>query len=231
MIVHMTGVRANRSRTAVLHGVDLTVPAGQVTGLLGPNGAGKSTTLRILLGLLRATEGSVQLFGRPWERSALHRVGASVDGPSFYPHLTGRENLAVHARLIGVGKREIDRSLEAAGIAEVADKRSRKYSTGMRSRLATAIALLGDPELVILDEPQNGLDPAGIREVRHLMSRVASEGRTVLFSSHVLAEVGAVADHIVCLDRGRTAWSGRLADLAPDADLESAYFRIAGRRP
>lgn len=225
MIVEMTQVWRRRGRQQVLRGVDLEVRAGTVTGLLGPNGAGKSTTLRTLLGLLPPESGTVRLFGEPWRRKSLARIGASVDGPSFYGHLSARQNLAVHAKLIGVGSTEIDAALSVSGLTEVQDRRARKFSTGMRSRLATAIALLGDPELVILDEPQNGLDPEGVREVRELVQALGRSGRAVLFSSHVLSEVAAVADHVTCIVAGQTAYSGSLANFAPNGDLEAAYFK------
>ncbi|TXG92309.1 ATP-binding cassette domain-containing protein [Rhodococcus rhodnii] len=222
----MTQVWRRRGRRQVLRGVDLQVKPGSVTGLLGPNGAGKSTTLRVLLGLLPPQSGSVRLFGEPWTRSSLARVGASVDGPSFYGHLSARRNLAVHASLIGVDGGAVDRALTIAGLTDVQHRRARTFSTGMRSRLATAIALLGDPELVILDEPQNGLDPEGVREIRELVRRLRSSGKAVLFSSHVLGEVAAVADDVTCIVAGRTAYSGSLSGFAPDGDLEAAYFAV-----
>ncbi|WP_058235688.1 ATP-binding cassette domain-containing protein [Devriesea agamarum] len=220
----MRQIWRRRGRQQVLRGVDLTMQPGTVTGLLGPNGAGKSTTLRTLLGLLPPESGTVTLFGEPWKRAALARIGASVDGPSFYAHLSARQNLAVHAKLIGVGGGAIEKALEVTGLTSVQHRRTRKFSTGMRSRLATAIALLGDPELVILDEPQNGLDPEGVREVRELVKALGRSGRTVLFSSHVLSEVAAVADQITCIVSGQTAYSGLLVNFAPDGDLERAYF-------
>lgn len=229
MVVEMTQIWCRRGRKQALRGLDLEVQAGMVTGLLGPNGAGKSTTLRVLLGLLTPERGSVKLFGNPWKRSSLARVGASVDGPSFYPHLSGRQNLALHAGLIGVGAEEIDRALAVTGLAEVQSQQARKYSMGMRNRLATAIAVLGDPELVILDEPQNGLDPEGIREIRELVLALARSGRAVLFSSHVLSEVAAVADQITCIVDGTTAYSGTMGGFAPDGNLERAYFEATSR--
>jgi lantibiotic transport system ATP-binding protein len=230
MVIEMLHVERRYGRRQVLHGVDLTARQGTVTGLLGPNGAGKSTTLRVLLGLLRPHGGEVRLFGEPWRREHLARVGASVDGPSFYGHLTGRQNLEVHARLIGVGAAAVGAALETVGLAAASHQRARGYSTGMRSRLALAIALLGDPELVVLDEPQNGLDPSGVREVRELVRRLAREGRTVLFSSHLLSEVAAVADDVTCIAEGRTVFAGPLGTLAPDGDLEAAYFQATAGR-
>ncbi|MCC2322240.1 ABC transporter ATP-binding protein [Cellulomonas xiejunii] len=230
MVIEMLQVGRRFGRRQVLQGVDLTAREGAVTGLLGPNGAGKSTTLRVLLGLLRPHGGQVRLFGEPWRREHLARVGASVDGPSFYGHLTGRQNVALHARLVGVGAAAVGEALETVGLGAAADQRASGYSTGMRSRLALAIALLGDPDLVVLDEPQNGLDPSGVREVRELVRRLARDGRTVLFSSHLLSEVAAVADDVTCLAAGRTVFAGPLSALAPDGDLESAYFQVTAGR-
>jgi lantibiotic transport system ATP-binding protein len=224
MIIDAQRLSKRYGRTQALTDVTLSVYPGTVYGLLGSNGAGKSTSLSILLGLLRPDSGTVRLFGTDWQRESLARVGASVNGPSFYGHLTARQNLRVHAHLIGVGDREIDRALHLAGLTQSADRRAGKYSTGMKTRLATAIALLGDPELVVLDEPQNGLDPEGIRYMRDLMRGIAAEGRTVLFSSHVLTEVAATAHHIGCIVAGRTVFQGTLADFAPDGNIERAYF-------
>lgn len=224
MILEMADIHVRRGRRTVLQGLDFVVPKGAVVGLLGPNGAGKSTTIRAILGLERPVSGSIHLFGRSWSRSSLSRVGASVDGPSFYGHLTGRQNLQAHATLIGAGAKDIRKALEEAGIAQHQDRRARLYSTGMKSRLATAMALLGDPEFVILDEPQNGLDPEGILEVRQRVRQIADEGRTVLFSSHVLSEVSTVTDYVTCIADGRVLFSGPTADFTRSSSLEEAYL-------
>lgn len=207
--------------------VSMVVRPGHVYGLLGPNGAGKSTTLSMITGLLTPTAGTMTLFGEAWTRTALRRVGASINGPAFYPHLSGRQNVRVHADLLGLGSPHVDDVLHRVGIADAADRRAGGYSTGMKSRLATAIALLGDPDLLILDEPQNGLDPAGIRFMRELMRSYAASGRAVLFSSHLLGEVAETADDIGCIVSGRTRFEGRLADFAPDGDIERAYFAMS----
>jgi ABC-type multidrug transport system ATPase subunit len=192
--------------------VDLQVERGSVYGFLGPNGAGKTTTIRMLLGLIRPHAGQVRLFGQPLlERrlALLRRVGALVEFPSLYPHLTGRENLEVTRRLIDGSCRRIDDVLRLVRLEKAADRLVRGYSTGMRQRLGLALALLGEPELLILDEPTNGLDPAGIREMREFIGRLPEEqGITVFLSSHLLNEVEQVATHVGIIDKGKLLFQG-----------------------
>ncbi len=204
-------------RTAVAN-VDLHVPRGAAFGYLGPNGAGKTTLIRMLLGLTQASAGTMRLLGRPVpeERAAaLARVGAIVEEPRFHGHLTGRENLTViaaarerqaHAR--------IDGALARVGLSERADERVKRYSLGMRQRLGVARSLLADPELLILDEPTNGLDPAGIREFRDMIRGFVAEGRTVLLSSHLLDEVEKICDEVAIVDQGKVVAQGAIAELA-----------------
>ena len=214
-------------RTPALQGVCLRVPVGTVYALLGPNGAGKSTTLAILLGLLPPSAGSVELFGEPWTRNALGRIGASINGPALYAHLSARENLGVHARLLGLSPKRIGETLERVGLEGTGRKPAGKFSTGMKSRLALAIALLNHPDLLILDEPQNGLDPEGIRELRTLLRDYAGEGRTVLVSSHLLGEVVQLADEIGVIAHGRLRYQGPRSGLAPTGtELEEAYLAL-----
>ena len=203
---------------AVVDGVDLHVPRGCAFGYLGPNGAGKTTLIRMLLGLAGATAGTMRLLGRPVpaERAAaLARVGAIVEEPRFHKHLTGRENLAViaaarqsgaHARIAG--------ALERVGLTERAGDRVGKYSLGMRQRLGIARCLLADPELLILDEPTNGLDPAGINEFRGMIRGFVAEGRTVLLSSHLLDEVEKICDAAAIVDHGRIVLQGSIDEIA-----------------
>lgn len=212
-------------RTAVLRGLTLGVHPGRVYALLGPNGAGKSTALKIMLGLLRADAGTAYLLGEPFHRRALAHVGASIDGPALYGHLSARGNLMVHAHLIGADAAAVARTLETVGLDRAGRKHAGRFSTGMKARLALAIALLGDPRILVLDEPQNGLDPQGIRELRELIRRLAAAGTTVLVSSHQLGEVTHLADDIGVLTRGRLAYEGPLAAFAPPGQLEEAYFR------
>jgi ABC-2 type transport system ATP-binding protein len=198
-------------RIAVDH-VDLRIPRGSAFGYLGPNGAGKTTLIRMLLGLTTASSGTVRLLGRPVpaERAeVLARVGAIVEEPRFHPFLTGRENLEIVAAARG-GDAEgrIVGALDRVGLDARADERVAKYSLGMRQRLGVARALLADPELLILDEPTNGLDPAGILEFRGLVRRLVGEGRTVVLSSHLLDEVEKICDAVAIVDRGRVVWQG-----------------------
>jgi lantibiotic transport system ATP-binding protein len=197
--------------------LDLQVPRGSVYGFLGPNGAGKTTTIRMLLGLIRPDAGEVCLFGEPMRRrrmALLGRVGALVEAPSLYPHLTGRENLEVTRRLVGGDLRRIKRALALVRLEQEAHRRVSEYSQGMRQRLGLALALLHEPELLILDEPTNGLDPAGIHEMRDLMSHLPQEqGITVFLSSHLLSEVEQIATHIGIVRHGRMVYQGTLAEL------------------
>ena len=191
----------------------LQVPAGVVHGFLGPNGAGKTTTLRLLLGLLRPQQGRIRLFGRelPDDRGVLADVGALVESPSLYPHLSGRDNLEVERRLRGLPRARIDAVLARVGLAADAGRRVRDYSLGMRQRLGIALALLPAPRLLVLDEPGNGLDPAGIQDMRRLLRGFAEEdGITVFVSSHQLAEVELVASHVTVLHGGRLRFQGPL---------------------
>ena len=200
-----------------VQGLDLEVPGGCVYGFLGPNGAGKTTTIRLLLGLLRAQHGSIELHGLPLDprhRGALARVGALVESPALYPHLTGRENLEVTRRLLGAPRDRIDQALATTAMAVHAGRRVRDYSLGMRQRLAIALALLNQPRLLVLDEPANGLDPAGILDMRRLLRALAAEhGITVFVSSHQLGEVEQVASHVGVLHAGRLRFQGTIAEL------------------
>jgi ABC-type multidrug transport system ATPase subunit len=209
-----------RHQVAVDH-IDLDVPAGAVYGFLGPNGSGKTTTIRMLLGLIRPTAGEVKLLDRavPNEAAdALRRVGALVEGPAFHPYLSGRANLA---RLDsadrfsdpGTAGARIDAALDRVGLLAAAGKRYRAYSLGMRQRLAIATSLLMPRELLVLDEPTNGLDPQGTREVRHLIADLAADGATVLVSSHLLAEVDQICSHVGVMYEGKLVSQGPLAEL------------------
>ncbi len=197
--------------------LDLQVPKNCVYGFLGPNGAGKTTTIRLLLGLIRPDAGEVHLFGEPLNRNrlgTLRRVGALVESPSLYPNLTGRENLELTRRLTGGDRGQIEKVLDAVRLREAADRRVRGYSNGMRQRLGLALALLNEPDLLILDEPTNGLDPSGIQEMRELLSRLPAEyDVTVFLSSHLLAEVEQVATHIGIIQEGRLRFQGTQEEL------------------
>jgi ABC-2 type transport system ATP-binding protein len=200
-----------------LDGLDLTVPAGVVYGFLGPNGAGKTTTMRILTGLIHPDEGSVEMLGRPFRRSdrkRLFEVGALVESPSFYPYLSGRENLrALAAAGAPTPSRRIDEVLELVGLRERASDRVSRYSLGMKQRLGIAGALLSNPQLLLLDEPANGLDPAGIVAIRETLRYLASTGKTVFVSSHLLAEVQQMADVVGIIAAGRLVREAPMKDL------------------
>jgi ABC-2 type transport system ATP-binding protein len=219
-VVETAGLTKRFGERVAVDNVDLLVPRGSAFGYLGPNGAGKTTLIRMLLGLTRATAGAMRLLGRPVpaERgAALARVGAIVEEPRFHHYLTGRENLAVIA---AAREREahhrIDGALARVGLIERADERVSTYSLGMRQRLGVARALLADPELLILDEPTNGLDPAGIHEFRGMIRGLVDEGRTVLLSSHLLDEVEKICDAVAIVDHGRVVMQGSLAQLKGD---------------
>ena len=231
LAIETTGLtRRFGTRTAV-DGVHLQVPQGSVYGFLGPNGAGKTTTIRLLLGLLQPTCGEVRIHGAllmPRSRHLLREVGALVEAPSLYPHLTGRENLEVVRRLRGLSRDSIAAALERFGLAPEASRLVRTYSTGMRQSLALAQAWLGDPQLLVLDEPGNGLDPAALRTLRALLRRTADKGATVFLSSHILAEVEQVADWIGIVHNGRLRYQAPLASLkqAARGSLEDFFMEL-----
>ena len=213
-----------RSGQVAVDTVDLQVPRGAVYGFLGPNGSGKTTTIRMLLGLVSATAGEIAVLGRPVPGAAqavLPRVGALVEGPAFHPYLSGRANLA---RLDAAdatadprtARARADAALERVGLSAAADKRYRQYSLGMKQRLGLAGALLQPRDLLVLDEPTNGLDPQGTREVRTLVRELASDGTTVLVSSHLLAEIEQVCTHVGIMSRGRLLRQGALDDIVGD---------------
>lgn len=203
-------------------GVDVEVPVGSVFGLLGPNGAGKTTFIRMLIGLIRPSGGEAWVLGHSVRRdtaAALARVGAIVEEPGFHRHLTGRENLRVAAAVRGRGAgARVDAALARVGLQNRAGHRVGGYSLGMRQRLGIARCLLGDPALLILDEPMNGLDPAGVREMRVLLRDLAAEGRTVLISSHLLDEVEKTCDRIAVMDRGRVIRAGTVGELIAEQE-------------
>jgi ABC-2 type transport system ATP-binding protein len=217
LAVQTIGLGKRFGTRSALDGVDLEVPRGVAFGFLGANGAGKTTLIRLLLGLAEPSAGTMRLLGRdlPGDRSAaLARVGAIIEEPRFHPHLTGRENLKVHAAARGGDAVErIDASLARVGLAARGEDRVKAYSLGLRQRLGVARCLLADPELLILDEPMNGLDPAGILEMRYLIRELVAEGRTVLLSSHLLDEVEKTCDVAAIVDHGVVVAQGTIAEL------------------
>ncbi|HEY7660836.1 MAG TPA: ABC transporter ATP-binding protein [Actinomycetota bacterium] len=208
--------RLRGGRTIALDGLDLSVPQGGVFGFLGPNGAGKTTTIRCLLGLVRASEGRCRLLGADVPgglASVIGRVGSIVESPTLFPRFTGRRNLELLAQISGIGRARVGQVLEQVGLADRARDLVKTYSLGMKQRLGIAAALLKDPEILLLDEPANGLDPAGIVEVRELVRRLGEEGRTVFVSSHILAEVQQTADRVAILARGRCVATGPVSEV------------------
>ena len=220
--------RLRGSKTVAVDGLDLAVPQGGVFGFLGPNGAGKTTTIRCLLGLVRPSAGRCRLLGH--EPAALQRVigrvGSIVESPTMFPRFTGRRNLELLARIDGIGRPRVREVLEEVGLADRGDDLVKNYSLGMKQRLGIAGALLKDPELLILDEPANGLDPAGIVEVRELMRRLGREGRTVFVSSHILSEVQQSADRVAILAKGRTVATGPVHEVLTSGRAAGMIVRL-----
>ncbi len=228
-VIEVTGL-TKRFGAGVLavDGLSFTVQPGQIVGLLGPNGAGKTTTLRALLGLIRPTSGTMTILGeavRPG-MGALSRVGALVEGPGFVPHLSGRRNLELYWRAGGrpLSESHLGHALEISGLGPAAERKVKSYSHGMRQRLGFAQALLGKPELLILDEPDTGPDPRQIVEVRESLLRIGASGTTILLSSHLLSEVEHTCSHVVVVHRGRLMQSGTVAEVT--AAVASAYLEV-----
>jgi len=220
--IHMEGLTKEFGRLRAVDGLTVDVQTGGVVGLLGPNGAGKSTTIRMLLGLIRPTAGSATVLGKSIERPAayIEEVGALIESPAFYPKLSGETNLGTLAALDGQSKNRIDEVLEIVGLWDRRGDRVAEYSSGMKQRLGIAAALLRDPSILILDEPANGLDPAGIVEMRELLRDLGSSGKTVFVSSHLLAEVQAMVDQVIIISNGRLVFDGALTGLLAEAAHE-----------
>ena len=225
--MHTTAVRARGIRKAfgdviALDGVDLDIPTGQIHGLVGPNGAGKTTLLGLLLGLTVADGGALEILGTPVRRALNVSGGVAgfVDGPGLYPGLTARQNLAALVSLRGAGggsRADVDQQLERVGLREVADDPLRGFSLGMRQRLGLAAALLGEPRLLVLDEPANGLDPAGKRQVHQVLTDLADAGATVVLSSHRMDDLASLCDEVTLLSAGRVVFSGPVLKLAAES--------------
>lgn len=227
--VEVTGLTKTYGERTVVDDLSFTLRAGRVTGFLGPNGAGKTTTIRMLLGLAKPTSGSFTVLGAgPGEPGDyLPKVGALIEGPAFVPAMTARENLRMFA-VFGGHTARIDEVLALVGLTGRDAEPVRGFSLGMRQRLGIAAALLPDPRLLILDEPTNGLDPAGIREIRVLLRDLAAEGRTVLVSSHLLAEIEEIADDLVVIRQGRRLYAGPVAGLL---DGRQALITVVPEHP
>ncbi|PWU49642.1 ABC transporter [Micromonospora globispora] len=234
-VIEIDGLRKTfhtlrQGRRVAVDGFDLLVEAGQIHGFLGPNGSGKTTTLRALLGLVRADGGRMSVLGAPAPArlsEVAGRVGAIVESPQFFGNFTAHRTLRLLALAGGVPTSRVDEVLEQVGLRDRGDERVKGYSLGMKQRLAVASALLKSPELLILDEPANGLDPAGIREMRDLMRSLAATGVTVLLSSHILAEIQLICDHVTIISRGRRVAAGRVDEVLAGFDQHEFQVRVA----
>src|ERR1700737_2958016 len=216
---HKLTKRYGTTIMAVDH-LDLEVRRGEVFGFLGPNGAGKTTTLRMLLGLIKPTSGSATVAQhRPGEPEGLRQIGSLVEAPGFYPYLSGRENLKIMADYAGLPHKRVDAALEEVDLADRAKDRFGTYSMGMKQRLAVAAALIKDPELMILDEPTNGLDPQGVVEMRSLIRRLGSGNRTVMLSSHLLNEVQQISDRVAIIRKGKLVAQGTVHELRGESAI------------
>jgi len=221
LAIETAGLAKSFGGTAAVDGIDLRVPVGSVFGFLGPNGSGKTTTIRVLLGLINPSAGSWNLLGEPMPDAymrVLPRVGALVEGPAFYPWLTGRQNLARYDAAGPDGQRSTRRTrisdaLERVGLTAAANKKFKAYSLGMKQRLGLALAMLRPRQLLILDEPTNGMDPQGTREIRHLIRELAKDGATIFLSSHLLSEVEQVCTHVAVMSLGKLLAQGTLDEL------------------
>jgi ABC-2 type transport system ATP-binding protein len=232
-IIEIRGLVKRFGAVEAVSGLSFDVEQGTVTGFLGANGAGKTTTLRILLGLVSPTAGTAHVNGLPYAGLAhpLHQVGAVLEASGCYPGRTARDHLRILALTAGVDPSRAEDVLGLVRLSDAAGRRVGGFSLGMRQRLGLAGALLADPEILILDEPANGLDPEGVRWLRDLLRGFAAEGGTVLVSSHILAEVAQTVNHVVIIDHGRLVRQGPLAELTGRRDLESTYFDLTEGEP
>jgi ABC-2 type transport system ATP-binding protein len=229
--IEVSGLRKRFGSTLALGGLSFTVAPGQVTGFVGPNGAGKSTTMRVILGLDAADEGSAMIGGRPYAslRHPLSHVGSLLDAAALHPARTGRNHLLWLAHSQGLGAPRVDEVIEQAGLQSAARRKAGGYSLGMRQRLGVAAALLGDPPVLILDEPFNGLDPEGIVWMRGFLRALADQGRAVLVSSHLMSELQDTATHLVVIGRGRVIADTSVADLIAEASDGRVTLHTAAR--
>ncbi|MEU4223603.1 ATP-binding cassette domain-containing protein [Nonomuraea sp. NPDC026600] len=229
--IEVAGLRKRFGQTLALDGMSFTVEPGQVTGFVGPNGAGKSTTMRVILGLDAADAGSALVGGRPYAglRNPLHHVGALLDAAALQPSRTARNHLLWLAHSQGLGARRVDEVIEQVGLGSAARRRAGDFSLGMRQRLGIAAALLGDPPVLMLDEPVNGLDPEGIIWMRGLLRSLAAEGRAVLVSSHLMSELEDTAGHLVVVGRGRVVADTSVAELIASASTGRVALRTTAR--
>ncbi|AIQ44352.1 lantibiotic protection ABC transporter ATP-binding protein [Paenibacillus sp. FSL R7-0297] len=229
MILETENLCKSFKHQTVVSNVSLAVPRNSIYGLLGPNGAGKSTTLKMFAGMLRPDSGSIRIQGHDWTRKDLRRIGVLIEAPPLYENLTARENLKVRTLALGLPQSRIEEVLTTVDLARTGKKRAGQFSMGMKQRLGIAIALLNQPELLILDEPTNGLDPIGIQELRELIRSFPGQGITVILSSHMLSEVEQVADQIGIIAGGVLGYQGAIPH---GQELEALFMQVAaaGRR-
>lgn len=223
LMLQTTDLCKSFKKQKVVNHVSLNIEKGKVYGLLGPNGAGKSTTLKMLTGILKPTAGEIYFDGKPWNRECLSRIGALIENPPVYGNLSARENLKVRSLLLGVDEKRIEEVLQMVSLTDTGKKRAGQFSLGMKQRLGIAMALLGKPEILILDEPTNGLDPIGIEELREMIRSFPKQGITVILSSHILSEVQMIADHVGIISNGILGYEGALV---PGQDLEELFMKV-----
>ncbi len=226
LILKTTDLCKNFKEQIAVNNVSLNIQRNSVYGLLGPNGAGKSTTLKMITGILRPTSGSIEFDGHPWQRGDLTQIGALIETPPLYENLTAYENLKVRTTMLGLPDNRIDEVLHIVRLTDTGKKRAGQFSLGMKQRLGIAIALLNNPQLLILDEPTNGLDPVGIEELRELIRSFPAKGITVILSSHILSEVQQIADHVGIIAGGVLGYEN---ELRTDENLEQLFMDVVKR--
>ena len=227
--IEFVGLVKRYGKVTSVNNLSATVAEGKITGLLGPNGAGKSTALRCLLGLAAPTSGSAKILGRPYQElmNPLSQIGAVLDSRGFHGGLTGRQNLKVMAAAAGIQDKRVDEVLKLVDLEDAAKRPAKKYSLGMKQRLCLAGALLGNPKVLILDEPANGLDPVGIVWLRGFLRELASQGKTILVSSHQLAEMQSTVDDVIIINEGKLMIQGSLKEVIGTGTLEEAFLKLA----
>jgi len=223
LILETRGLKKYYGKQLAVNNVSLQIPRESIYGLLGPNGAGKSTTLKMLTGLINPSEGEIIVFDEQWQRKHLGRIGSLIESPALYGNLTAVENLLVHTKLMGLSKENIYEVLETVGLKNTGKKLASQFSMGMKQRLGIAIALLGNPELLILDEPTNGLDPIGIQELRELIRSFPERGITVILSSHILTEISQIVDHVGIISDGELRYQDEISHAE---DLEGLFMKV-----
>ena len=235
-ILEIKNLSKKSGNTYRVKNLSMSIPKSCVYGFLGPNGAGKTTTLKMILGLIKKDAGEIKMFGEDVSAknllALLHKTGSLIENPGGYPHLSGLENMQIIAKLKGVNETEIEKALKTVRLYEQKDKKLGAYSLGMKQRLGIAMALLGDPKLLILDEPSNGLDPAGIMEIRNLITSLPKERDiTVLISSHLLNEIEQMADYVGIIHKGQMLYQGKLSELeSTGKNLERIFLELTGER-